>query len=393
MHTPTLVLMAVILTGAMTLMMLAAWRFNRRTPALAHWAMAYCFAFLFSLTLLLQRFIPEIVAILLSQTLLAGMAYCNLTGAQTYTSRRLLPWPAALAALALLLISTVSFKLLQSDPFLRYWLSSTMVGALFVLSATVMAPRQISLHPARALYATVCVIHGFFVLIRPWLFHLGNGGVFNQERIISVSQFVALESTIAIVLLALCVIMLSSEYMMLELKQIAEHDALTGVFNRRAFLTLLDKHAAQQARLHKPLSILLLDLDHFKHINDQAGHKTGDKALRHFIRIAQGCVREGDVLGRIGGEEFAICLPDAGLTEAQNIAQRLRSSLESQAMPHKHSVIRITASIGIACKLANETAETALHRADKAMYRAKFNGRNRVEIATDEDATVLIASA
>ena len=391
MHTPTLVLMAVILTGVMTLMLLAAWRFNPRTSALAYWTLAYGCGFLFSLALLLHRFMPEIVAILLSQSLAASMAYCNLCGAQIYTQSRPWSWRIFIPALALLLMGSALSNLLLDDQSVRYLISSLTVGSLFVASALVMAPRKITLYPARALYALVSSLHGLFLLGRPWLFQLGDAGLFSRDGLIAVSQFVALESIVAIVLMALCIIMLSSEQMMLELKHIAERDALTGVFNRRAFLTLLRKTAAQLERLHKPLSILLVDLDHFKRINDNAGHKTGDKALRHFIHIAQGCIREGDVIGRIGGEEFAIFLPTADLAEAHVVAQRLRGSLEAHPLAYKHSRIGITASIGIASKLPDESAEAALHRADKAMYRAKRNGRNRVETADDNELTVLIA--
>lgn len=391
MHTPTLVLMAVILTGIMTLMLLAAWRFNPRTSALAYWTLAYGCGFLFSLALLLHRFMPEIVAILLSQSLAASMAYCNLSGAQIYTQSRPWSWRIFIPALALLLMGSALSNLLLDDQSVRYLISSLTVGSLFVASALVMAPRKITLYPARALYALVSSLHGLFLLGRPWLFQLGDAGLFSRDGLIAVSQFVALESIVAIVLMALCIIMLSSEQMMLELKHIAERDALTGVFNRRAFLTLLRKTAAQLERLHKPLSILLVDLDHFKRINDNAGHKTGDKALRHFIHIAQGCIREGDVIGRIGGEEFAIFLPTADLAEAHVVAQRLRGSLEAHPLAYKHSRIGITASIGIASKLPDESAEAALHRADKAMYRAKRNGRNRVETADDNELTVLIA--
>lgn len=391
MHTPTLVLMAVILTGVMTLMLLAAWRFNPRTSALAYWTLAYGCGFLFSLALLLHRFMPEIVAILLSQSLAASMAYCNLCGAQIYTQSRPWSWRIFIPALALLLMGSALSNLLLDDQSVRYLISSLTVGSLFVASALVMTPRKITLYPARALYALVSSLHGLFLLGRPWLFQLGDAGLFSRDGLIAVSQFVALESIVAIVLMALCIIMLSSEQMMLELKHIAERDALTGVFNRRAFLTLLRKTAAQLERLHKPLSILLVDLDHFKRINDNAGHKTGDKALRHFIHIAQGCIREGDVIGRIGGEEFAIFLPTADLAEAHVVAQRLRGSLEAHPLAYKHSRIGITASIGIASKLPNESAEAALHRADKAMYRAKRNGRNRVETADDNELTVLIA--
>jgi len=390
-HTPTLVLMAVILTGVMALMMLAAWRFNPRTRAMAHWMVAYGCAFAFSLSLLLHRFLPEIVVILLSQSLAAAMAYCNLTGAQLYTRSRRWSWRILLAALAVLLSCSALANWLFADQTIRYLTSSLTVGGLFVASAVTMLPASITLYPARALYALVCALHGAFVMARPWLFQLSESGLFSRDGLIAVSHLVALESIVAIVLLALCVIMLSSEQMLLELRHIAERDALTGVFNRRAFLTLLRKNAAQLGRLNKPLSILLVDLDHFKRINDNAGHKTGDKALRHFIHIAQGCIREGDVIGRIGGEEFAIFLPTADLAEAHVVAQRLRGSLEAHPLAYKHSRIGITASIGIASKLPDESVEEALHRADKAMYRAKRNGRNRVETAANDEVTVLIA--
>jgi diguanylate cyclase (GGDEF)-like protein len=240
------------------------------------------------------------------------------------------------------------------------------------------------------LFALIAGAHGLFVFMRPWLFRLGEAGLFSQGEI-AVSHIVALEAIAGIVLLALGIIMLANEQTTIQLKRIAERDALTGVFNRRTFLMLLKKNAAQLERLNRPLTILLVDLDHFKQINDNAGHKTGDRALRHFIRIAKSCIREGDVIGRLGGEEFGIFLPDADLDEANIVAQRLRVSLELRPLPYKQSRIRLTASIGVACKQRDETAEIALHRADKAMYRAKRAGRNRVETATIDEATILVA--
>ncbi|TRZ65294.1 MAG: diguanylate cyclase [Rhodocyclaceae bacterium] len=167
-----------------------------------------------------------------------------------------------------------------------------------------------------------------------------------------------------------------------ELREMATSDFLTGLANRRHFIArMADELARMQRRDSLDAAVLMLDLDHFKRINDTYGHATGDAMLKHFATLMQSELRKIDTAGRVGGEEFAILLPGAAKHEAKVLAERLRAKVEEHPLMQDREAIRITASIGItAMKATDSSADTSLIRADEALYRAKENGRNRVEV-------------
>jgi diguanylate cyclase (GGDEF)-like protein len=153
-------------------------------------------------------------------------------------------------------------------------------------------------------------------------------------------------------------------------------DALTGLFNHRYFQERLDRETKLADRNNNMVSLILLDLDHLKRINDTHGHRAGDAALCHAARIMQSTVREVDVCARYGGEEFVIILPQCGREDAINVAERLREAIASTPV---HKVGQVTASIGVATyPAATKTKEELIEMADRAMYLAKAAGRNRV---------------
>lgn len=382
MHSPTLLILAAILMGIMTAMLTAVWRFNRQIDGFGTWTLSYFFGSLFCVSLLLRGAVPEIASVAAAQLCVFLMAYLNLAGIRAYVGAPALPLAYPLLGAASLLAATAYFTLLQPDGGMRFALSSLVIGCLFLLSAHTIAKGKLQEYPARFICAVTCAGHGVFLLLRPWLFTLGRDGLFDAAQAITVSQFVVVESIVAIVLMAFGVVMLANERITHELRRIADRDPLTGTFNRRSFLSLLDKSISTAARMKSPLAILVVDLDHFKKINDTWGHQAGDEALRHFVGVAGNCIRHGDTIGRMGGEEFALFLPHTGFTEAQAVAGRLRAAVEAQPLSHAGATIGLTVSIGVARWLPGETAEATLHRADAAMYRAKRNGRNRVEQAT-----------
>ena len=163
-----------------------------------------------------------------------------------------------------------------------------------------------------------------------------------------------------------------------ELYIAATTDPLTGVYNRRYFTGYTKHQIKLYSKLNRPLSLLALDLDHFKNVNDTYGHHVGDLALVHFCKICQEVLREIDVLGRIGGEEFAILLPGLDLIEATKMAQKIRHSLYEQPLHHNKMFLMLTVSIGVAELKSETNFEKLLLQADQAMYKAKDNGRNQV---------------
>lgn len=166
-----------------------------------------------------------------------------------------------------------------------------------------------------------------------------------------------------------------------ELETLATRDPLTGLFNRREFVHQAEDELARAQRHGTALSLLMVDLDHFKSINDQFGHPTGDEVLRHVAQLMVHAVRQTDRVARFGGEEFVLLLPDTTETEALHLAEKLRHKLAGTPVPGRG--IFVTASIGLACRSAGSTLtlDTLLQHTDQAMYQAKHQGRNRTVVA------------
>jgi len=168
-----------------------------------------------------------------------------------------------------------------------------------------------------------------------------------------------------------------------DLKQLATTDGLTGAYNRRFFVELCHQELLQAGRRFRPTSLLLMDIDHFKRINDRFGHSAGDDVLRQVVEIGRKALRSEDVIGRIGGDEFAVLLPSTTLEQAAKVAERLRSTYERLEVPSPSGNVRFTVSCGVAeWKPHFRTVEELLQRADCALYQAKNEGRNCIR--TDE---------
>jgi diguanylate cyclase (GGDEF)-like protein len=165
-----------------------------------------------------------------------------------------------------------------------------------------------------------------------------------------------------------------------ELERQARTDALTGLPNRRYFLEVAASELARTARFGGELSVLILDLDHFKKVNDAHGHHAGDVALRHFAETCRAALREVDLVARFGGEEFVILLPETGTDAATDVAERLRQAVaDMDVTVDENTVFRLTTSIGITTSTSpDDDIDTLLSLADSALYEAKAGGRNRV---------------
>ena len=174
-----------------------------------------------------------------------------------------------------------------------------------------------------------------------------------------------------------------------KLKEIATHDIMTGCLTRRAGIRLIEDTIKKAERNKKPISMLLLDIDHFKRVNDNWGHLVGDKVLKRVAKIVKAEVRDKDSVIRTGGEEFVVLLPDTDAENAVLIAERLRIAIESFLHP---SVGKVTASFGVAEKRKEDNRITWYKRVDDALYHAKETGRNRVFNADDLDKKIPLAT-
>jgi diguanylate cyclase (GGDEF)-like protein len=167
-----------------------------------------------------------------------------------------------------------------------------------------------------------------------------------------------------------------------ELKRMATTDELTGLSNRRHYLELSSQEFKRARRHNTPLTVCILDVDYFKQVNDNFGHAVGDTALRAIAGACRESLREMDILGRFGGEEFTITLPETDAHTAQEVAERLRTRIEELSLDVAD--LRLSVTIGLAERVDEEHIEQLLTRADLALYEGKRAGRNRVVSAVPQ---------
>jgi len=175
--------------------------------------------------------------------------------------------------------------------------------------------------------------------------------------------------------------------MMEKLQKLAITDGLTKLHNSRSFYSQLEVEVDRYNRYKHPLSLLLLDIDHFKHYNDSFGHLEGDKVLVRISQMIRSCLRKLDTAYRYGGEEFTVILPETSCEEAVLVAERIRNVVESEKFEHENAeaALQITISIGVTQYTEKEELSSFIQRADKAMYLSKQQGRNMVTAMKLED--------
>ncbi|MBD3897530.1 GGDEF domain-containing protein [Halomonas sp. ML-15] len=176
------------------------------------------------------------------------------------------------------------------------------------------------------------------------------------------------------------------------LRHSASTDPLTGLFNRRRFFELADHELRRAQRHTTPLALFMIDIDHFKLLNDCHGHRIGDQALIAVAASCQAALRDTDIIGRYGGEEFVVALPDATLDTALSIAERLRQQISDLSLETDSTPLRLSVTVGVSLLHDNETTlDGALQRADQALYIGKARGRDQVVVAPPSSLTAIKA--
>lgn len=205
----------------------------------------------------------------------------------------------------------------------------------------------------------------------------------NLKQSISISI-----GTVTVMMLSFGLVLLSKERSESILNHMAQRDALTGIFNRRAILERLSDEVARARRAGRPLAIAMIDIDHFKSINDLHGHMAGDEVLSHFVRHLVQRLRQTDCIGRYGGEEFLLLLPDTNSQGAVALVDGLRESVAGTPAQFAKLRINLSFSSGIWCgvPMPEDTSDSLIAKADAALYAAKIGGRNTLRIADAEHA-------
>jgi diguanylate cyclase (GGDEF)-like protein len=295
----------------------------------------------------------------------------------------------ALGALALYFYSWF----VQPDLSLRYIAVRSCMGAM-LLSAAWILWQQIRQERISALnlYTLLPLLmlglnHAVSVVDEAW--HIQHGGISLQAQIaadldrpISMQLGAMLWWMISTIAFLFGLLLRVTVRLNEEVQRQADIDHLTGIYTRRAFMRLAEEEIEQHRHNGKPITLLFLDLDHFKRLNDQYGHQAGDAALTHFARLMQGAVRHSDLVGRYGGEEFCLLLPGALPALARQTAERICAALRETPFRFSQQSIPLTVSVGIAPRRQDESFDSLIRRADVALYEAKRSGRDRIAQAT-----------
>lgn len=373
---PTLSFVAVSLAALLGVFLILAWAQQRDARALAWWGAAYLIGSssmaMWSATSPLYRIPQEVPEAL---TFLAcGMIW---SGVRLFHGRPLLPVGACAGAIGWLIIT--QFSGLAPGSHARIVLAVLVVAAYtFVIAYEQWRERRKSLF-SRAAGIVVPSLHAA-IFLTPLAMQ-----AFLPEVVAAGWMTVfALESIIYAVGTAFIVLLMVKDHHVHFYRHAATTDPLTGLLNRRAFMDGARSLCASQARRREPVTIMMFDLDHFKSINDRFGHAVGDDVLRVFAGVAGSSMRATDVVGRLGGEEFAAILP-GDMEVARKVAERVRANFETAGAVVGEHTIGGTVSIGAATGQAPVIDIDALiNRADEALYKAKHNGRNRMVAAEDE---------
>lgn len=372
---PTLFLMTVAVTFVVGVLFLLSWSQTRRERALAIWGIAHLLGSGASCMLALRGVIPDPVSIGLGNAVMIGAYGLIWSGVCAFEGRSpLIGWAVAGGlAWGVACLVPAFYGSLPA----RITLASTSAGLYCALGAwTTWHGRGeplVSRYPAAVLLATYAGL--YFIRIPLSL-------VYPPPAIVPGSDspwFAALcfVGTLYAVAVAFVLMALTKERAEREQRIAAETDALTGVASRRAFVG-----RAEACLATRSAALLLLDLDHFKAINDAYGHSVGDAVLTAFCHAAEPMLPRGAVFGRLGGEEFACLLPETGPALAARFAEGVRDSVGRIAHAD-YPDLKVSVSIGIATGRAGSVLDDLLRRADGALYQAKDGGRDRVMVARE----------
>ncbi|CAH2603526.1 Diguanylate cyclase [Rhodovastum atsumiense] len=364
---------AIILTS-LALAVSLGWTARDNRDGLRTWTQALCLTAGGCLMHALRGTIPDWAPILLGNALLSLSLSLGLRAACRFHGVQENPWAAFLPPCILV----VGLALLMDD--FRY---RVVLASLVNLVQVGLIARQLLLgrydFPTRG--RNMLLASGAFDILlavgRCW------GAIFLPHDFQTFFQPSPLQLA-AYFSAFLLLIMATNGFMMMakdrsdaRLRQLAMRDRLTGCWNRVRIEEAAGQEMDRLRRYAHPACVILVDLDHFKNVNDRHGHEAGDAVLRDFAQIARECIRATDILGRWGGEEFIVILPMSDLPEALVIAERMRRCIERHIFPQG---LRITISLGVAACLATDTWTDWFRRADAALYRAKAGGRNKIQI-------------
>jgi diguanylate cyclase (GGDEF)-like protein len=336
--------------------------------------------------LLLRGKVPDVISIVAANMLMAGSGVMYYAGYARFL-RRPVDWPVMAGGLAAVSAALIYWRYAVDSIPVRVLVTTLFTAAMSGAVALLVLRNRPTGRSAYPYWLTsvMALIFGASEAGRGVYFMMLSGAS-------SPSMFVTTGSVVFLVIasafmpaMSMCAMMMVHETLLGDARDSANRDFLTGALSRQGFETIARTRFAEGRRTGLPASLLIIDLDGFKSINDAFGHAGGDQILREFVQIAGTHLRRGDVLGRIGGEEFAVLLPETEPGDALRVAERLRKAVAAQTVMTDAGPCRYSISGGIAGWQAGETFDRLSMRADNALYSAKDAGRDRmcVHQATD----------
>ena len=377
----TLFMVTIYVEAILGLLLLFAWAQNTQIKAVCWWGFAHLIRAASVVLFGMYGTVPDIVTIDLANALLFTAFAVTWTGARVFDGRPVEPVYLVTGAVLWLLICRL--PVMADAVAVRALIASAIITSYTWLTAYEFwrgrSEKLVSRWPA----IFMLFAHGALYLLRTPLLAVlpasANNGMYGSVWL-TVLSFEALLFTISVAFILLA---MAKERTELRHRNAAMLDPLTGIANRRSFL----QDAGQLAKRHRadprPTAVLLIDLDHFKSINDRFGHALGDRVLEIFTEAALKSVRSTDLLGRLGGEEFAAMIYDTSRDKSVAVAERIREGFAVAAKEVDGRPVCATVSIGIAyCEEVALDVPELLAQSDQALYFAKEKGRNRVEVAS-----------
>ena len=382
-HVPTMLAM-IIASSLMMAASMAVVGWGRRRDGLGRWAAALLVNAIGHLLIMLRGLIPDVLSIVVGNLMLSSV-FVGMIAAVYQFQGRPVRWPLLLAPPLLVLVFVSVF--IDNFP-ARVSFVGLVIGlqAVWALLAA-LSHRHATVGRGQWLLVAGLLLEAVVLGVRALVAISTHSEATNilQSSALQTLTFLA---TFSVVLVSsVGFVFMSRDRADENNRVLAALDPLTGVANRRSLIAALDRDVARAQRMREPMALMMVDIDHFKDVNDRYGHPAGDRVLCSVVNVLRQRVRAQDLVGRYGGEEFMVLLPDTGLTGAQQLARALCKAVEESRCPADGVPgpgIAVTVSIGVfGGRLeSGDSWDMLIAAADRALYQAKNNGRNRVEVAT-----------
>ncbi len=383
--TSTLILVNAAIGIISSIMLTINWGMNPKIQGTKEWSLAlWCWALSMIALLFRDALTPSILTLISNSFVVVG-SFFLLKGLSKYHNKPNIPhWLELVITISMIAVFWYFLRVEKNDAN-RLLLVVSFSAIIKFIALYFLIPTIKRFHAVGTIMALGFLLHGFFFLYYSFLL-LTTPEAMKAVLLSQMIEHLLIEVFLFILWFTVSVSMLTNITLQIDLKELAEKDPLTGLLNRRSLFKQCEQ--ALSFGGNDCLSILVLDLDKFKQINDIYGHAVGDDVLIHFTLTVKRQLRAQDIFGRTGGEEFVIGLPDTTEEKSKVVAERICSSVRSAKVNIGSKVLDYTVSIGSATAYSEEphSLKELIDNADAAMYQAKQKGRNRVEVFIREEA-------